>query len=468
MCGIAGFSLSKQAQEMKISRRLAKALLLDIESRGRDATGFAFRDSTGAIQVHKTDTNAAKFVRNRLTLPKRADTAILHTRMWTQGSPSVNDNNHPIRSGSIVGVHNGWLQNDHTLWGTLLTPSLRNAEVDSEVIFALLAHGKEVAGLTTLEALQEPQGNLAVAWMDEADEDNTLFLARGAGSPLVVCETQDGSVLFASTHSAIVKACKDAGLEPETIRDIEEGRLLVVKDGIVEDVRTFTPEGPMFRSTVSSTGWTASPTKGITDRFETKSITTRSDGSRTIRLAEAVATFEGDEYDRWAADRLCALEADPATDGTMPEPFATEWIYRDAFDAHLPVELAGCSEPEYFAQYAPRERALDKWMDGLGAGTDYVANVNTARSLKAFVRPGEDVTTDVAGSKCDAQIVSMPQEFPHGDYVLRAVIKKGSGQEVVLVERKYYEFHTKPRQGTLPGIERQAIRHAASAYEGWD
>ena len=465
MCGIAGFSLSEQATSKGVSKRLAKALLLDIESRGKDATGFAFRDSTGAIQVHKQDVTAKDFVKNRLTLPKRAQTAILHTRAWTQGSPTINENNHPIRTGSIVGVHNGWLTNDDRLWGTLLPKDLRIAEVDSEAIFALLAHGKEVAGLSVTEALQEPEGNLAVAWMDEADEDGTLFLARGAGSPLVVCETQDGSVIFASTQTAIALACAAAGLEPETIRHIGEGNLLTVKGGIVDDVRTFRPTPPAFVS-----GWTASralgtatrPTagigltiSGITDRME-------SDSNRIpTRLAQAVTTFDSDEYDRWATERLCALESTPETDPSMPEPYDTRWILRDAFDAALTTELAGESEGVYFAQYAPRERALDKWMDGLGSGTDYVSNLNTARNLKAFIRPGEDVRTRVGGREYDAQVVALPQDFPYGKYLLRVLMPKGSANEVVLVEREHYEFHLIPQQRPLPGLTSVAARTIA-------
>src|SRR5258708_7551026 len=105
MCGIAGASLSPNAQVN--ARRIAKAMLLSIESRGRDATGFAFRDVNGEFQIHKADIDATLFVKHRLCLPRNTRTWISHTRFATQGEPTFNENNHPILAGSVVGVHNG-------------------------------------------------------------------------------------------------------------------------------------------------------------------------------------------------------------------------------------------------------------------------------------------------------------------------------------------------------------------------
>ena len=39
----------------------------------------------------------------------------MHVRDYTKGHPTVLANNHPIRHGSIVGVHNGVIVNDEEI-----------------------------------------------------------------------------------------------------------------------------------------------------------------------------------------------------------------------------------------------------------------------------------------------------------------------------------------------------------------
>lgn len=195
------------------------------------------------VQVHKQDLTASDFVKRRLCLPKRSDLCILHTRTPTKGAPEFNVNNHPIATGRIVGVHNGWLTNDHSLWDGLVDGARRIGEVDSEVIFALLAHGKEDSGITTIDALEAVRGNVAVAWFDNQEPD-TLYLARGHGSPLIIGQTERGSLIFASTDEAVFNAAAEAGLELTHLRELEEGRLLTVDHGDITNVQTFTPDPP--------------------------------------------------------------------------------------------------------------------------------------------------------------------------------------------------------------------------------
>ena len=50
------------------------------------------------------------------TCRRSAGEAIFHVRGYTKGVPSVNDNNHPVRYGRTVVVHNGHLDNDDALF----------------------------------------------------------------------------------------------------------------------------------------------------------------------------------------------------------------------------------------------------------------------------------------------------------------------------------------------------------------
>jgi len=64
-------------------------------------------------------------------------------RDFTEGQPSVPANNHPVRHGPVVGVHNGVIVNDDELLEehpcARAAPGMR---VDSEAIFALAAHSR--------------------------------------------------------------------------------------------------------------------------------------------------------------------------------------------------------------------------------------------------------------------------------------------------------------------------------------
>jgi glucosamine--fructose-6-phosphate aminotransferase (isomerizing) len=231
MCGIAGFSAGRD-EEMD-ANQVARALLLGIEERGRDATGAAFVEDRQTY-LAKAAVPASQFVH---TLPMRPDTrlAILHTRLATQGSPTRNENNHPVDVGGIVGVHNGVVYNDNALFARL-APGVRSAEVDSEAIFASLLHRDEPVAST----LADLDGSAAIAWLQTTEDTDLLHVARVSASPLLYAFTEAGSFLFASTTSALQRAARTADLTlvagPYALA---EGTYLTVRDGEVCSKQTF-------------------------------------------------------------------------------------------------------------------------------------------------------------------------------------------------------------------------------------
>src|SRR5215207_873740 len=104
MCGIAGYSLSPAS---RIDRTLAaQTLLAAIAERGSDAVGYAFRDDAGpAIELTKQRGGAGALLRD-VTVPREATQLLVHVRDFTKGHPRIESNNHPIRHGSVVGIHN--------------------------------------------------------------------------------------------------------------------------------------------------------------------------------------------------------------------------------------------------------------------------------------------------------------------------------------------------------------------------
>src|ERR1043166_8542412 len=98
MCGIAGYSLRSGSS---VDRTLAaQALLAAIAERGADAVGYAYR---------------APGDRYPTVVTQRTPASRLHVRDYTKGHPSIAANNHPVRHGPVVGIHNGIIVNDDEL-----------------------------------------------------------------------------------------------------------------------------------------------------------------------------------------------------------------------------------------------------------------------------------------------------------------------------------------------------------------
>jgi glucosamine 6-phosphate synthetase-like amidotransferase/phosphosugar isomerase protein len=238
MCGIAGYSLSP---ESPVERTLAaQALLAGISERGADAVGYAFRPDEGDVEVTKLRGGASALL-DEISVPASASEALIHTRDFTKGHPDVDANNHPIRHGAVVGVHNGVISNDDELltrygldrWAPEMT-------VDSEAIFALMEHSDHKP-----KALRELHGTMAAAWLDER-RAGTLFLARGVSRPLWIGR-REHEVFFASTRRAlrITEAVLRIQLDKE---HVPEGRLVHVERGRVARARRFRPDR-RFRET---------------------------------------------------------------------------------------------------------------------------------------------------------------------------------------------------------------------------
>jgi glutamine phosphoribosylpyrophosphate amidotransferase len=229
MCGIAGFSLAPD--HSFDPEALAEVLLAGIAERGRDATGYAYRTRRGDVVVRK-DPRPVTAMIAELDIPVDATEVILHVREHTKGAPAVNDNNHPVRWGRVVGVHNGHLDNDDALFEQFQAPrSTPLISVDSEAIMMLTDRLGCVG-----EALQHVHGSAAVALLDERHPD-WLILARRTRRPLVLGRFP-GALFFASTRTALepVGVGLGRGLAYE---DVGDGTVVVARRGRETQRRRF-------------------------------------------------------------------------------------------------------------------------------------------------------------------------------------------------------------------------------------
>jgi glucosamine 6-phosphate synthetase-like amidotransferase/phosphosugar isomerase protein len=232
LCGIAGYSLSVGS---RVDRTLAaQTLLAAISERGADAVGYAYRGPALPLAVHKQRTGASELLET-ISVPSAARQALIHVRDYTKGHPSIAANNHPIRHGVVVGIHNGIIANDEEIFASYgFERAEADMTVDSEAIFALMERHHHRAS-----ALAELYGSMASAWVDDT-EPETIFAARGMGRPLWLGEGKN-ELFFASTREALELVERYAGLRLRK-REVPEGTLTTIVDGHVARAESFQPD----------------------------------------------------------------------------------------------------------------------------------------------------------------------------------------------------------------------------------
>ena len=239
MCSIAGFSLSNNSRINP--RKLAHALLVEMDVRGNQASGYAWQSSTGS-GVFKKDVAGANLTTKQMSKGTRL--AVLHTRYATHGSIKNMANNHPVLSPdkSVALVHNGVIYN-HDIVRTVLSHDL--PEVDTAVIPALLQEfDRDTAHFDKLD------GDASVAWLDDNDR-LTLRVARVSHSPLCIAQLVDGSFVFASTESILLSALNYAGLDATYMENVPERVLMTVRDGVLTDVDALPALDPKYEQKYS-------------------------------------------------------------------------------------------------------------------------------------------------------------------------------------------------------------------------
>ena len=233
MCGIAGYSLELRSD---VDRTLAaQALLAGIADRGADAVGYAYRGGQDEYPVVTKQRTAASRLLERISVPAHADELLIHVRDYTKGHPSIPANNHPVRHGPVVGIHNGIIVNDDEILGCFeCSRSEPRMTVDSEAIFAVAAHSRAEA-----VALEDLRGAMATAWLDERAPD-VLYAARGVGRPLWLGRGH-GATFFASTRDALAVVERYVRIRLRK-QEVREGTFLAVHDGEVVRRERFRPD----------------------------------------------------------------------------------------------------------------------------------------------------------------------------------------------------------------------------------
>lgn len=183
MCGIGGFIKERDVDDGFL-RRLIIDLTNKLQVRGSDATGIYTSSKDGDIR--KSNVAADKFYDWPDTY---GDITFVHTRMATGGSPTNNNNNHPVSGDNIVLVHNG------IVWMDRLDGYPYKGEVDTEIIVSYI----ERLGIN--KGLSGIAGSAAVAFCNKSNPDKAYLFSYDA--PISMAFIPGYGILFASTMGMV-------------------------------------------------------------------------------------------------------------------------------------------------------------------------------------------------------------------------------------------------------------------------
>ncbi|MEJ2696356.1 MAG: glutamine--fructose-6-phosphate transaminase (isomerizing) [Candidatus Sulfobium sp.] len=240
MCGIIGYTGKRNAVDVVLEG------LKRLEYRGYDSAGVAFftRNGVDVIRCKGKIRDLASIVG---TAEAASGTAIGHTRWATHGKPSE-ENAHPHRSGGIIIVHNGIIENYLELKRKLAAKGYRFlSETDTEVLCHLI---EDCAANRPIEegvrmALREVRGAYALAVIDAGEPGKIVGVRKD--SPLVV-GLGDGEYFLASDVPAFLPYSRDVMFLGE------EEMAVLSADGVV----VTTLEGMPVRKEVTSITWSPS------------------------------------------------------------------------------------------------------------------------------------------------------------------------------------------------------------------
>ncbi|MDH4319826.1 MAG: glutamine--fructose-6-phosphate aminotransferase, partial [Desulfobulbaceae bacterium] len=199
MCGIVGY----------VGKRRVVPILLEglkrLEYRGYDSAGIVYLQD-GTLHKHRSEGKLGR-LEEKMEGLRDVDSAIGlgHTRWATHGAPSErNAHPHSDCTGNLVVVHNGIIENYHSLREELLARGHRfTSETDTEVLAHLIEEhldGDLAAAVRKALARVEGSFGLGVMWTGQPD---TLVAARNQ-SPLVLGVREDGGCLMASDIPALL------------------------------------------------------------------------------------------------------------------------------------------------------------------------------------------------------------------------------------------------------------------------
>ncbi len=223
MCGIIAYLGDKNACPIIING------LKRLEYRGYDSAGIALIDSNSNLNVYKKEgrvANLESYIRGKNT---EGTIGFGHTRWATHGEVNdINAHPHVSNDGNIAVIHNGIIENYHSLKSELINRGyFFNSDTDTEVLVHLFSDIKKETGLPLEECvrigLNEVVGAYAIVVISK-EEPNKLIAAK-LSSPIIIGYGENNQEYFiASDSSPLIEHTRK-------VTYLEDGQMAVIERG---------------------------------------------------------------------------------------------------------------------------------------------------------------------------------------------------------------------------------------------
>lgn len=221
MCGILGYVGNRPVTQVLMSG------LKKLEYRGYDSAGVAYYHD-GEIRIQKAEGKLANV--EKLLAANGAQGSrfgLGHTRWATHGRPTE-QNAHPHRTGHVVLVHNGIIENFEEIRQKMIQKGYQpQSETDSELFgFLVLEEMKDGVSLEegVRRSFNQVKGACSVVVLSEKEPGKIVGVRDG--SPLAVARDPKGGAILASDAQPILEYTQEvAFLEDGDLVTIEEDQI---------------------------------------------------------------------------------------------------------------------------------------------------------------------------------------------------------------------------------------------------
>lgn len=230
MCGIIAYVGDKDAFPIIING------LKRLEYRGYDSAGVALMTDSNQVNVYKKEGRVANLEEHVRKKDIRGHVGFGHTRWATHGEVNdVNAHPHVSNDGEIVVVHNGIIENHHSLKVELIERGYEfQSETDTEVLVHLFNDIQKKTGLPLDECvrlgLNEVVGAYAIVVMSKSEPDK--LIAAKLSSPIIIGygDTHDEFYIASDSSPLIEHTQKVTYLEDGQLAIVEKGKPIILKN----------------------------------------------------------------------------------------------------------------------------------------------------------------------------------------------------------------------------------------------
>jgi glucosamine--fructose-6-phosphate aminotransferase (isomerizing) len=369
MCGIVGYCGPRKVLPVIMEG------LKRLEYRGYDSAGVVYLDE-GRMVKHRSEgklSNLEKNIGDKIIAD--AHIGLGHTRWATHGAPTT-ENAHPHSdcTGDLVVVHNGIIENYHSLRETLKKKGHHfSSETDTEVIAHLIEEhleGDLVSAVKKTVHMLEGSFAIGVLWAGMPD---TLIAVRNQ-SPLVIGVSEESGTFIASDVPALLPYTNQVIY----LKDME----LAILTSNNREIYSLTNDQPLEK-VVETIAWNAAMAEKagykhfmLKEIYEQPQAITNTISGRInpetgeVNLPEIHLTASDLEQ----IDRIVFVACGTSLHAAL---VAKHWIEKYA---HIPVEVDIASEFRY-RHLLINERVLTIALSQSGETADTLAGIRIAKGL---------------------------------------------------------------------------------------